>query len=84
MQEKQKFCQFDVAYTVTCKLTNDFCILEKFNNKKDIQARKDQKDHPLEGEIEYLAICFALNQDIECHYETEIKFFPIKALMNED
>jgi hypothetical protein len=33
---------------------------------------------------DFMALCFAQNEDISCHYEKEIKFFPLKALMNED
>jgi hypothetical protein len=83
MLGKQKFCQFDVAYTVISKLTNDFCILEKFAKKKDIQMRKDLKEFKAEGN-DFLALCFAQNSEISCHYEKEIRFFPMRALMHED
>jgi hypothetical protein len=83
MLEKQKFCEFEVSNTITSKLTNDFCILEKFAHKRDIGGRKNNKSYKAEDN-EFIALCFAFNDEIKCHYEQEIKFFPLQALINED
>jgi hypothetical protein len=33
---------------------------------------------------EFMALCFASNPEILCHTGEEIKFFPLRAIMNED
>jgi hypothetical protein len=47
---------------------NDFLILEKFVKKSDISGRLDEKGYEA-TENEFLALCFAFNDEIKCHYE---------------
>jgi hypothetical protein len=72
-----------VNYTLVNKLTNDFCILEKFVKKKDLSEKMKNSKFIIE-ETEFMTLNFAFNDEIKCHYESEIKSYPLKALMNED
>ena len=47
-------------YTLVNKLTNDFCILEKFVKKKDLSEKMKNSRYIIE-ETEFMTLNFAFN-----------------------